>query len=162
MKQILPFFNGRPQQRGISLIAAIFLLLLMAGLAAFMASIMSATHLNLAADIGGSRAYQAARAGAEWGIFQLDPNGSAAGLPSCPAANTTLNIIPGHRVEVSCEAFGNGVPPVYQEGSKKIRIFRFVSTATAIGVRAPGLERQVTVSVEKCRDSAIIVAPFDC
>lgn len=149
------------RQRGVSLVAAIFLLLLMAGLAAFMASILSATHVNLAADVGGSRAYQAARAGAEWGMFQLDPAAAAAGLPGCPAASTTLATIPGHSVVVACEAFP-GAATWYQEGGRQIRIFRITSTATALGVRTPGIERQVVVTIEKCRDAAITVAPFDC
>lgn len=148
-------------QRGISLVAAIFLLLLMAGLAAFMASILSATHINFAADVGGSRAYQAARAGAEWGMFQLDPNATVAGLPSCPAASTTLNTIPGHSVVVTCDAFP-GAATWYQEGGRQIRIFRIRSTATALGVRAPGVEREVVVTIEKCRDAAIAAAPYDC
>lgn len=148
-------------QRGVSLVAAIFLLLLMAGLAAFMASILSATHVNLAADIGGSRAYQAARAGAEWGIFQLDPNAAAAGLPSCPVSPAVINTIPGHGVVVTCTAFP-GAATWYQEGGKQIRVFQFVSTATAVGVRAPGIERQVVVTIEKCRDAAITAAPYDC
>lgn len=151
----------RRVQHGVSLVAAIFLLLLMAGLAAFMASILSATHVNLAADIGGSRAYQAARAGAEWGIFQLDPNAAAVGLPGCPASPATITAIPGHSVVVTCTAFP-GPATWYQEGGKQIRVFQFVSTATAIGVRPPGIERQVVVTIEKCRDVAITAAPFDC
>ena len=75
--------SARPGQRGVSIIAAIFLLLLMAMLAAVIANMVSTSHVNLAADIGGARAYQAARAGAEWGIFQLDPNAQTAGLPAC-------------------------------------------------------------------------------
>lgn len=148
-------------QRGVSLIAAIFLLLLMAGLAAFMANILMATHVNFAADIGGSRAYQAARAGVEWGMFQLDPNAATTGLPNCPASPATINTIPGHRIEVTCQAFP-GAATWYQEGGKQIRIFRLVSTATALGVRAPGIERQVVVTIEKCRDTAITAAPYDC
>lgn len=149
------------RQGGVSVITAVFLLLLMAGLAAGMATLLAGAHINMAADIGGSRAYQAARAGAEWGIFQLDPNAAAAGLPGCPASPTVINAIPGHRVEVTCEAFP-GAATWYQEGGKQIRIFRFVSTATTIGVRAPGIERQVVVTIEKCRDAAITAAPFDC
>ena len=88
MISILGIFSGRPQpssrrrQKGVSLVAGIFLLLLMAGLAAGMATVMSTAHVNSAADIGGARAYQAARAGAEWGMYQLDPNALSAGLPA--------------------------------------------------------------------------------
>lgn len=168
MKRFLPDFSRRPQrsentlrlrQRGVSIIAAIFLLLLMAGLAAAMANIMSSTHINLASDIGGSRAYQAARAGAEWGMYQLDPNAELSNLPSCATAAGTLSNIPGHTVSVTCESFPNDTV-WYTEGSKQVRIFRITSTATAPGL--VGIERQVQVTLEKCRDPAFTVAPFGC
>ena len=53
--------SARARQRGVSVITAVFLLLLMAVLAAAIANIVSTSHVNLAADIGGARAYQAAR-----------------------------------------------------------------------------------------------------
>lgn len=148
-------------QRGASLITAIFLLLLLAGLAALMATILSATHINFAADVGGSRAYQAARAGVEWGMYQLDPNAQSAALPTCAAASGTVTAIAGYSVAVSCVAYPSATT-VYQEGGKQIRVFRIVATATALGVKAPGIERQVAVSIEKCRDVAITAAPYDC
>ncbi len=151
----------RLRQTGVSLVAGIFLLLLMAGLAAFMASILSATHVNLAADVGGSRAYQAARAGVEWGMYQLDPNAQSAALPTCAAASGTVSAIAGYSVAVSCVAYPSDTT-VYQEGGKQIRVFRIIATATAPGARAPGIERQVAVTVEKCRDVAITAAPYDC
>lgn len=147
-------------QRGASLIAAIFLLLLLAGLAALMATILSATHINFAADVGGSRAYQAARAGVEWGMYQLEPNPNP-NMPDCAAANGTVTAIAGYSVAVSCVAYPSATT-VYQEGGKEIRIFRIVATATALGVKAPGIERQVAVTVEKCRDVVIVAAPYDC
>lgn len=78
MKRNFAKLSARPWQRGVSVITAIFLLLLMAVLAAAIANMVSTSHVNLAADIGGARAYQAARAGVEWGIFQLDPNAQGA------------------------------------------------------------------------------------
>lgn len=156
-----PRFLSAGRQRGLSLVTAIFLLLLLAGLAALMASILSATHVNLAADIGGSRAYLAARAGVEWGMFQLDPNAQTAGLPTCPNAAGVLTAIPGHQVTVRCTAYPlNGT--FYTEGGRQIRVFRITATATALGVRAPGIEREVQVTIEKCRDPAITAPPFDC
>src|SRR5574343_1521751 len=99
MMRNLAKHSARPRQRGVSVITAVFLLLLMAVLAAAIANIVSTSHVNLAADIGGARAYQAARAGAEWGMFQLDPNAQAAGLPACVNGTPA---VPGHPVEVSC------------------------------------------------------------
>ncbi len=160
MISIFGIFSGRPQQsllkrqKGVSLIAGIFLLLLMAGLAAGMATIMSTAHVNLAADIGGARAYQAARAGAEWGMYQLDPNALSAGLPACAGGTPA---IPGHTVTVTCSSQD------YTEAGRQIRIFRIVSLATANSARAPGVERQIEVTVEKCRDAVnITAAPYDC
>ena len=161
MKRFLPNLASAPQQRGVSVIAGIFLLLLMSVLAAAMAYLMNVTHVNMAADFGGSRAYQAARAGVEWGMYQLDPNGTTAGLPTCDAVAAPFPAIPGHTLNIACQAFPSDVA-VYQEGGRQIRIFRIIATATADGVKAPGIERQVAVTVEKCRDAAVTVAPFDC
>ena len=159
----LPNIPGRPQhsgisprgrQRGVSIITGVFLLLLMAVLAAVIANVVSTAHVNMAADIGGARAYQAARAGAEWGMFQLDPNAQGAGLPGCVNTNAVML---GHNVAVNCQSWDT------TEGSRLVRIYRIVSQATAIGGKAPGIERQVEVTLEKCRDPLVItVAPFDC
>lgn len=161
MKRFLPHLASAPQQRGVSVIAAVFLLLLMSVLAAAMAYLMNVTHVNMAADVGGSRAYQAARAGVEWGMYQLDPNGTTAALPTCANVVAPFPAIPGHTLNVTCQAFPSDVA-VYQEGGRQIRIFRIVSTATATGVKAPGIERQVVVTIEKCRDASVTLPPYDC
>lgn len=175
MMRNLPVFSGRPQQpagcapglrqRGISVIAAIFLLLLMAGLAAFMVSMISATNLNLAADVGGSRAYQAARAGVELGLYKVMQEAPANGNPAtkddaladCFSAVTPT--IETMTVAVKCEQFPPGGD--YREGARTIRIYRITATANAPGPGG-GIERQVEVTVEKCRDSTNAISPFDC
>jgi MSHA biogenesis protein MshP len=153
MSQKSTGFSSLRRQRGVSVLMAVFLLLLMATLAAGMVTIVTTSNVNIAADIGGSRAYQAARAGAEWGMFQLDPNGQSANLPPCRSGNPP---IPGHQVNVTCLNWDTS------EGSRQIRIYRISSLATANGVKAPGIERLVEVTVEKCRDATITVAPYDC
>lgn len=154
MTRFLPKTASAPQQRGVSVVMAIFLLLLMSILAAAIATMVSTSHANMAADIGGSRAYQAARAGAEWGMFQLDPNAQTASLPPCFATSTPP--IPGHNVTVSCSSTDT------TEAGRSLRIYRIVSRASATGVKQPGIERQVEVTVEKCRDPAITAPPYDC
>lgn len=146
--RFLPKFRGRPQQSGVSVIAGIFLLLLMAVLAAVMVNMVSTSNVNMAADIAGIRAYQAARAGAEWGMFQLDPNAQSAALPGCVGGGPA---IPGYAVAVACSSQD------YTEAGRQIRIYWITSVATA-----PGIERRIEVTVEKCRDPAITAAPFDC
>lgn len=138
---------------GVSIISAIFLLLLMAGLAAAMVSIVSSSHASLAADIGGARAYQAARAGAEWGMYQLDPNAQNAVLPSCVNGTPA---IPGHVVTVSCQSWDT------TESDRQIRVFRITALAVPSVTKAPGIERLVEVTLEKCRDATIAAAPYDC
>lgn len=145
---------GRNCQQGVSLISAIFLLMLLAVIAAGMVSMVSTAHLNQAADIGGARAYQAARAAAEWGVFQLDPNAASSSLPSCFGAATLP--VPGHAVTVVCTSND------YSEAGRNLRIYRIVARALSNDARPPRIERQVELTVEKCRDPALVAAPFDC
>lgn len=61
-------------QRGFSLISAIFLLVVMAGLGAAMVTFSTSQSQNLAMDVLGSRAYQAAHAGVEWAAYNIALN----------------------------------------------------------------------------------------
>jgi MSHA biogenesis protein MshP len=111
-------------QHGFSLISAIFLLVVLAGLGAAMVNFSTAQHQNLAMDVLGSRAYQAANAGIEWAAFSIETNPAA----SSPAADvfapgpTQLggNLAPFTvTVSVSAVAYvdelvaGSGVQPVW-------------------------------------------------
>ncbi len=157
--------NGlRHLQSGVSIITAIFLLLLFSGLAAFMASLVSSSHISSAQDAIGARTYQIAQAGVDWGLFQLDPNGDTAALPDCFATNTTAlpTAIPGYTVSVACTRYPLAPAVSYDEAGRTIRIFEITATATAVGSSPVVVERQASVRVEKCRDASLLVAPFDC
>jgi MSHA biogenesis protein MshP len=128
-------------QHGFAAIAAIFLVLMLAALGAFMVGFSNTQQLTSAQDLQGSRAYWAARAGLEWGLT----NHKAAA--ACSAASTVLTI-EGFTVTVSCtmstyvdSGLTPGVPP---------RIFQF--TATAVSAGAVGgvgyTERSVSTSLE--------------
>jgi MSHA biogenesis protein MshP len=67
-----------PRPRGFALPTAIFLLVILAALGAFILTISSSQQMGSALDMQGARAYQAARAGIEWGLFQSLHNGSCA------------------------------------------------------------------------------------
>lgn len=69
-------------QTGFTLIAAIFLLVVVATLVVYMTNIRVVQQTTLVYGVQGARAMQAARSGIEWGIF------SAIGGGSCPAAST--------------------------------------------------------------------------
>ena len=57
-------------QRGFSLVSAIFLLVVLAALGAAMLNIFTVHQASSVMDVQGARAYQAARAGVEWGLYQ--------------------------------------------------------------------------------------------
>lgn len=74
---------------GFALVNAIFLLLLMAALAALVANFSASQHAGSAMDVQGSQAYQAARSGIEWGVYrQLVDHACAATTSFVPAAPT--------------------------------------------------------------------------
>lgn len=58
------------RSRGVGLITAIFLLVVIAALSVAMVTVFTTQQASSALDVQGSRAYQAARAGLEWGVFK--------------------------------------------------------------------------------------------
>lgn len=58
--------NPRRHQVGFAAIAAIFLVVVLAALGAFMVTFSNTQQLTSAQDLQGTRAYWAARAGLEW------------------------------------------------------------------------------------------------
>jgi MSHA biogenesis protein MshP len=63
---------------GFATIVALFLLVVLAALGAFMVSISTSQQVGSAQDIQGTRAYWAARAGLEWGIGSLTASPASA------------------------------------------------------------------------------------
>jgi MSHA biogenesis protein MshP len=56
--------------RGFSIVSAIFLVVVLAGLGAAIVRITASQSTGSALDVQGARAYQAARAGIEWGLYK--------------------------------------------------------------------------------------------
>lgn len=135
-------------QNGFAAIAAIFLLVVLAALGAFMLTFSNTQQLTSAQDVQGSRAYWAARAGLEWGIGRVMPQASA--TAACPASPTTLPggaavLDGGFTVVVTCTRL------TFSEGGESRNIFQFTSVARSAG--APGsigfIERSLSASMEK-------------
>jgi MSHA biogenesis protein MshP len=62
---------GPRSARGFLIIAAVFLLVVLAGLVAYLMTVSTTSSAASAADVNSSRAYQAARAGLEVATFQV-------------------------------------------------------------------------------------------
>ncbi len=90
-------------QRGFSVVTAIFLLVVLAAMGAFMVTFSTVQHIPSAQDVQGVRAYQAARAGIEWGAYRVLRNASCVGSTVLPALGGTLA---GVTVTVLCAAPG--------------------------------------------------------
>jgi len=87
----------RQENSGFTLITAIFLLVVVAGMVVYITNIRVAQQTTVVYGLQGARALQAARSGLEWGIFQSINNGVCAG-------STLINdaAFAGFSVEVQC------------------------------------------------------------
>lgn len=77
---------ARRRARGVSLLTAVFLVVVLASLAAAIARVSMVQSSSGALDMLGVQAYQAARSGLEWGMFQqlrmAPANGACIASPS--------------------------------------------------------------------------------
>lgn len=141
---------------GFILPTAIFLLVILALLGAYAVNISTIQQQTSIQDAQGARAYHAARAGLEWGIYQVLAPGTTT-LALCPAG-TTLTI-DSFSVAVSCTTYGN-----YSEqgADHTIAVYQLVSTATSGATGSLNyIDRQLQVLVSKCRGTDA-VTPYQC
>jgi len=86
------------RQRGFALIVAIFLLVVLSSLGVYIVRVSAVQHQTVNVALLGTRAFEAARTGIEWGAFQA--------LDSGACTTTTLNLteggLNGFDVDVSC------------------------------------------------------------
>lgn len=140
------------RQSGFSIVMGIFLLLIIAGLGVFMLSIYVSQQTASTQDIQGARAYQAAKAGIEWGTYQimLPENGTAVVAPyACIGAMGTPSFsgaLQNFAVSVSCSVVTT------TEGPNTIRVYQIVSTASFGTAPSPDfIERQMSARIATCR-----------
>lgn len=134
---------GLRKAHGFSLISAIFLLVVMTGLGAVMLTFTSVQQATSTQDLQGSRAYQAARAGIEFGLYQvLAPAGNA--VCGGSAAPTWGGTLAGFQTNVTyaCDTF--------TEGGSSVTVFTITSTASqgAVG-SASRVERMLRATVSR-------------
>lgn len=141
-------------QRGFSLITAIFLLVVLASLGAVMVTFFTAQQQSSALDVLGSRAYQAARAGMEWSVFQIAQSGVDGGafVTACrggaPVPQLALPAgvqLSPFSVNVACSATS------HVEGANTLWVYSVTSTATGVNGALPGqpdyIARVISVTI---------------
>ncbi len=103
----------RKQQRGISLIPALFLLIVLAGLGVVAVRMSAVQQQTVVLAMQGARAYSAARTGLEWSAYQALNNAS------CATATVALTEagLAGFSVQTSCSS------TTHSEGPASVTIF---------------------------------------
>lgn len=109
------------RQRGFAMVAAIFLMVVLALLGGLMVTMSNTQQISAVRDLVGTRAYYAARAGMEWGAFR------AMQSAACPFSSALPNAVAatGFSVQVTCTTTGP-----YNEGGADYFIYQITSTAT--------------------------------
>lgn len=104
--------SAAKRMRGFALVSAIFILVVLAALGAFIVNISTSQHIGSALDVQGVRAYHAARAGIEWGLYRQLQGASCAGATSFSPTASTLS---SFTVTVTCTATPDtsGGPTIY-------------------------------------------------
>jgi len=137
----------RDRQRGFGIVAAIFILVILAGLAVAITVVSTTQHIGSALDIQGGRAYQAARTGIEWGLYK------ALKSSSC-AASTDIGTFDSMAVTVQCTVAASG--DATEAGLGALYIITSASCNLPTGTACPGnvasanyVERRISVLVER-------------
>jgi MSHA biogenesis protein MshP len=165
----------RYAQKGFTMVTAIFILVVLAALGAFVVNMSTSQQITSAQDIQGARGYQAARAGIEWGIYQvLDPTNATVvamvapygtgaqpwpNMPACPASPTSL-AIEGFTVSVTCTRSA-----IYNENGsvRSVAVYSLGATASSGTAGSQGyVERQLQATVSKCRTTDGAAPSYGC
>lgn len=162
----------RSRARGFSLITAIFLIVVLAALGAYMVIFTGLQQTTVQADVLGVRAYYAARAGTEWAIFRaLDPDNTiapgATSFAACPTGviNTLGGSLSPFTVQISCTE----LPVPATEAGHSIQVYSITATACNnticpfVGTPPSGyVERQIAVTIARCKDPLAAGPRFEC
>ncbi len=169
--------NKNTSENGFALPSAIFLIVILALLAAFMVRISVGQQASSALDVQGVRAYHAAKAGLDIALYQiLDPANTtvnaawgasptvAAGFPNLPACSTDVvnATIGDFTVNVNCTASTAGLV-YHREGPNNfIRAYHINSVATRILNPTATIERRVELDVDLCRSLTGSAPSYSC
>lgn len=140
--------------RGFALILAVFLIVSLAAIGAYLLTVSNVQLETAVMDEQGARAYQAARAGVEWGAYQVLRNPGGAFASACDGGSSSQSFpvpgIPSFRSSVGCTS-----PGVETEEGAAVRTYRITATGCNSAVcpePAPGptyVERQLQLTVAR-------------
>ena len=133
--------NVSRKNKGFSLVAVIFIVTVLATAVVFIQRISNVAVATNNLAMQGSRAWQAAEAGAEWGIYNVTTAG-------CPAASTTFTLseqsLAGFEVTVACTS------TVYTEQGLSVTMYYldvFAKSGT-LGSSPDYVSRKISLVVE--------------
>jgi len=109
------------KQQGFSLVSAIFLLVVLAGLGVYAVRINTLQQQTVTAGLRAAQAFQAARTGVAWGAYRA----LNAGVCASATLNLTEGATAGFRVSVECSQ------STHVEGTSTVRVFVFDVRAEA-------------------------------
>ena len=132
-------------QSGFMLVAVLFLMLVVALLLVFLLRTGTETYVGGVLRIQQARAYQAAQAGLEWGLFNVGA-GACPGVPTTTTLNLSEEDLSGFTVQVTISCDNS----TYTEGASTITIIEIDSTASmgTYGTSHDFVSQQVSISVE--------------
>ncbi len=135
------------RQKGFAIVSAIFIIVVLAALGGFIATVSTTQHAGSALDLNGARAFQAARAGSEWGVAR------AINASSC-VASSNIGTVNGVSVTVLCATLANG--GAVEAGLGSIYSITAIACTQPVAGTCPGnagvpsyVERRLTALVER-------------
>jgi MSHA biogenesis protein MshP len=139
-------------QLGFLLPAAIFLLVILAGLGAYAVNINSVQQQSGVQDIQSTRVYHTARGVMEFGIYQIL---SGTSLQACPSiTNVTINNLDGLKsalINLSCTSQDF----TEQGGDNTIRVYSLISKVSSGTINSTDyIERQIDLTISRCIDTS--------
>ena len=130
--------RGARRQAGFAIVSAIFLLVVLALLGAYMVSFTTIQTQTSAQEVQSTRAYWTARSAIQWAMGVIASSGA------CPAAGASPALAGGFSVAVNCSSH------TYDEIPTTRTIYRLRATVSGGGAvgSATYVERQVDAIVE--------------
>ncbi|MCQ4348613.1 hypothetical protein NGA35_14520 [Pseudomonas stutzeri] len=145
----------RPE-RGFALVAALFVMVVVAVAVAAMSRLSVTQNASLDLGIQQARAYQAARAGLEWGLHQLLLESNAGDCPAASNVSMAGSGLEDFTVSFACVKLplpcsGAVCPESYAEGIRTFNLYRLTATADngSPDSRTDHAWRRLEVTVER-------------